>query len=196
MPLNGGGPPTVRSAQSVPLLLGPAGPVTWDGEPCPVHHHGPPLPLAAGPMSLPPPHQPGFGPPRAASLYDLRVGTSHSLYAPAEPLPPTAMTMTMDRKVGPLGPPAPPGSAIGRPILPPGLMPPMMRPRPIVRAEDGAARELPVRDPRKASLVPPAEVPQQKRPVGCGGLRKVLIISLSVIVLGVILAVALIFITK
>ncbi|XP_037071061.1 uncharacterized protein LOC119092190 [Pollicipes pollicipes] len=36
VPVSGGGPPTIRSAQSVPLLLpGPAGPLTWDGEPCP-----------------------------------------------------------------------------------------------------------------------------------------------------------------
>ncbi|KAF0287202.1 hypothetical protein FJT64_014388 [Amphibalanus amphitrite] len=180
----GGGPPTIRSAQSVPLLLGPPGAgITWDGEPCPVHHHGPPPPpMAVGPMSLPPP-------PRAASLYELRVGTPHSAYAPDGPL----TTMTVDRK----GRPAPPGSALGRPMMPPGLMPPMMRPRPIVRAENGAARELPVRDPRKASLVPPSEPPpQRKEPVKCGGFKKVMLISLSVIVLGVILAVALIFITK
>ncbi|XP_037071053.1 synapsin-1-like [Pollicipes pollicipes] len=50
VPVSGGGPPTIRSAQSVPLLLpGPAGPLTWDGEPCPVHHHPPPpLPVGCG----------------------------------------------------------------------------------------------------------------------------------------------------
>ena len=171
VPVVGGGPATVRSAQSVPLLLGPAGAVTWDGEPCPVHHHGapaPPLPLPVGPVSLP---------PRAASVYELRAGTPHSAFAAVAERPLSTRTL-------------------GRPPLSPGLLPPMARPRPIVRAENGAAGQLPVREPRKGSLAPPAERPQQKQTAQCGGLKKVMLISLSVIVLGVILAVALIFITK
>ena len=40
---------SIRSVQSVPMLSPPAH--TWDGEPCPVHHHGPHhppmVPLAA-----------------------------------------------------------------------------------------------------------------------------------------------------
>merc|ERR1719410_2362906 len=36
---------SIRSVQSVPMLSPPAH--TWDGEPCPVHHHHPMVPLAA-----------------------------------------------------------------------------------------------------------------------------------------------------
>ena len=34
---------SIRSVQSVPMLNHH----TWDGEPCPVHHHHPMVPLAA-----------------------------------------------------------------------------------------------------------------------------------------------------
>ena len=36
---------SIRSVQSVPMLSPPSH--TWDGEPCPVHHHHPMVPLAA-----------------------------------------------------------------------------------------------------------------------------------------------------
>ena len=92
---------SIRSVQSVPMLAASGAP-TWDGEPCPVHHHGPPQmpPLAAiygmgaptaaismGPPSVPPSVISGATTVRRArSVTELsNGGPPYALMAPPTP---------------------------------------------------------------------------------------------------------------
>lgn len=169
-------PGTIKSAKSVPALLGP-----WDREPCPVH--------GVGPLSLPPPPPLMAMPPprRAASIYDMRL----------------------------LSPPPPPGPIYGtlpvRPAgdrrslaIPPQLLPPMARPRPLVVSEDGTTEPLPVRSPPDkpgASLTLAAsaklaadDARDSEKRRGCRGGVCVGLIVLGVVSVGLLLGVLLVFI--
>ena len=194
---------TMKSAKSVPALVAP----TYDGEPCPVHHGPMPPPGMPGPpMSMPPMVHPGYatmGPPRrAASIYDMRMMS-----------PPPTIYGTLPHPVGPadarsiagstvLGPAAP-GAPLG---IPPQLLPPMARPRPLVIGEGGTAEVLPVRSNKdKDGALPKALLaakggagdpvdPKSKGPFCCKGGKVVFVAILSVIVLGIIATLMLLFI--
>ena len=164
---------TLRSTLSVPMLGPPLVP-TWDGEPCPVHGLG-----------IPPPPPP-FLARRSASIYDMRPYATLPLPLPAPPplsLPPPA---TMGRR--------PPSQGIP---IPPHLLPPMMRPRPLVYPADAFAppEPLPMRDPEKKSLTPiPPKEEVEERPRKrkcCRGPMLILWIILGVIAFGIVLGIVL-----
>uniref|UniRef100_A0A6A7FSW3 Leucine-rich repeat extensin-like protein 2 n=1 Tax=Hirondellea gigas TaxID=1518452 RepID=A0A6A7FSW3_9CRUS len=204
---HGGG--TMKSAKSVPALLA----ATYDGEPCPVHHSSvmglPPH------MSMPPMMHPGYAtmghPRRAASIYDMRMISSPpppaTIYGtlphhmPA-PLPDTRSVVGGSAIMGPAAPGAPLG-------IPPQLLPPMARPRPVVIGEGGAPEVLPVRgrNEKDVSALPTSllsakgaaasgdeDVKKIKKPFCCHGGACVCWIILSVIVIGIVLTLMLLFI--
>ncbi|KAL1420448.1 hypothetical protein MTO96_024272 [Rhipicephalus appendiculatus] len=197
---------TLRSTRSVPALAL----ATWDGEPCPVHGHGPPAfyPPAHGHPPPPATPQQGMHPPppmsaqatmrRFGSMFDVRPGfypltaldrkSMHGsmsvLNVPPAPLPPVLPPGGRPPLCPPMGPP---------PFLPPPhLMPPMMRPRPYVYP----AEPLPTRDPYR-SKTPVLQQPKMEQDyysvdqVCCKGHLIVLWIILAVVTIGVILGIIL-----
>lgn len=199
----GGYPGTMKSAKSVPALLAP----TFDGEPCPVHH-GPMPPPAMGvpPMSMPPMVHPGYatmGPPRrAASIYDMRMmsppPTIYGTLPPPGSVAPDSRSVAGSNIMGPSGVP------MG---IPPQFLPPMARPKPLVIGEGGTPEVLPTRSAKeKSANIPKAILAAKgetnsttkedllKRPFCCKGGTTVGWIILSVIVLGVMLTLMLLFI--
>ncbi|KAB7501851.1 hypothetical protein Anas_10207 [Armadillidium nasatum] len=184
-------PGTLKSAKSVPAIG------TWDGEPCPIH--------GIGPMSLPGPHPPPIMmPPHAAftlppkkanSIYDMRILAAH----PPPPASVGAIYGTL--------PVRPPGidrrSLVGAPAgIPPQLLPPMARPRPIVLSEGGTAEPLPVRSPPDKTSTLPLDVASkmtdtnkdEKHKEKCRGGLCVGMIVMGVICTGLLLGILLVFI--
>lgn len=200
---------TIKSAKSVPALVA----ATYDGEPCPVHHGGMPVPPPMSMPPMPPMVHPGYAtmghPRRSASIYDMRM-----MMTPAPPPPAIYGTLPM---------PAPVASdarsvvgstmmsTSGAPVgIPAQLLPPMARPRPLVIGEGGTPEVLPVRaDNEKGATLPKALLASKaaaaaaggsddgkslKKPFCCRGGVCVSWIILSVIVIGILLTLMLLFI--
>jgi len=209
-PPHGGYPQgTMKSTKSVPSMLAP----TVDGEPCPVHHHppGPPMPMPPPPMPMPMPHpsmvHPGYatmGPPRrAASIYDMRMMSPQpmpNIYGTLPHPPPTVAPDT--RSVVGSAIMGPPGSGV--PVgIPPHLLPPMARPRPLVIGEGGTPEVLPVRGSQEkgaaiAKSIIASKSGDDEKPVKqkfcCPGGMCVMWTILSFIVFGILLTLMLMFI--
>lgn len=180
---------TLRSTRSVPALAL----ATWDGEPCPVHGHGPHF--------YPPCPPPGGTLRRYGSMFDMRS----PYYAPSAVVPPPHAVLlhpphqpTLERKsfhgsvpvLAPHSYPMPPPPT----PIPPQFLPPMMRPRPMVFP--AGAEPLPVRDPYKFRAPPPgysskSEDSYSVDQVCCKGHLIVLWIILGVVTVGVILGIIL-----
>lgn len=177
---------TLRSTRSVPALAL----ATWDGEPCPVHGHGPFYPPHHGGQPPPTPQQ-GLSATQASmrrfgSMFDVRPG----FYPPLERKSLHGSVSVLNVPPPPAGPPL----AMGPPpfLPPPHLMPPMMRPRPYVFP----AEPLPTRDPfrSKTPVLQPPKMEQDYYSVDqvcCKGHLVVLWIILAVVTIGVILGIIL-----
>lgn len=185
---------TLRSTRSVPALAL----ATWDGEPCPVHGHGPHFYPTQGHPAVVSAAQPMR---RFGSVFDVRT-------LPYPPPPMTPVPTTMDKKsihgsmsaLGPLpmGPPPVGPPFVGPPHMgppyhlpPPAMMPPMMRPRPLVFP---ATEPLPTRDPFRSQAKfqgRPSEDDYSVDQVCCRGHLVVLWIILAVVTIGVILGIIL-----
>ena len=191
----------MKSAKSVPALLA----ATYDGEPCPVHHIG----MHPGPpMSMPPMMHHGYatmGPPRrAASIYDMRMMSPPpppTIYGTLPHPMPAADARSM---AGSMMGPAAPGAPLG---IPPQLLPPMARPRPLVIGEGGTPEVLPVRGAHDKGAALPKSILASKAAAGAvadednmkkrfcwrGGMCVGWII-LGVVVVGILLTLMLLFI--
>jgi len=199
---------TMKSTKSVPSMLAP----TVDGEPCPVHHHPPPgapMPMPPPAMPMPMPHpsmvHPGYatmGPPRrAASIYDMRMmSPMPNIYGtlphPAPAVAPDARSVVGSTIMSPQGLAVPVG-------IPPHLLPPMARPRPLVIGEGGAPEVLPVRGSQeKAAAIAKSIIESKsgedeklaKQKFCCPGGMCVMWTILSFIVFGILLTLMLMFI--
>ena len=216
----GGYPPgyssTMKPAKSMPTLA------TWDGEPCPVHGGPPPLyppMLPPGPPMLPPPSGPMTMPHpgghmtlphpgmnrRSNSIYDMRMmmpPPPAPIYGTLPARPPPSIAGDRRSVAGSLMAPSLIKGSTG---IPPQLLPPMARPRPIVVSEDGVTEPLPVRAPiDKHSSLPPdvaAKVAAEstgsidlKQRICCRGAPCVAWVILAVICIGILLTVMLRFI--
>lgn len=191
---------SIRSVHSVPMLAAvqPAAAPTWDGEPCPVHHHPPPLPLAAlyghtpahpalsvaGPASVPPSVISGATTVRRArSVAEISNG-GFSMAAHHHPPPGTPH---LDHKSfhGSMHLAHANGATLLR-------GPPPSR---VVLAENGAPSALPMRDPKNRSPLPP----KRDRDGGGGGIGccsghfVVIWIILGIITFGILLGIILRF---
>ncbi|KAK7793257.1 hypothetical protein R5R35_010249 [Gryllus longicercus] len=98
----------------------------------------------------------------------------------------------------PAPPPPPPPPPLPPPPPPPVLLPPMLRPRPLVLAAEAAGRPepLPVRDPKTSvSPLPPKDGAGPPQVHCCKGNIIVLWVVLGIICVGILLAVILRFVT-
>jgi hypothetical protein len=184
---------SIRSVHSVPMLAGPSAP-TWDGEPCPVHHHHA-MPLAALYGMGPPPMQhhpalsmgPSSVPPsvisgattvrRARSVAELSNG-GFSMMAP----PPG--TPHLDHKSFH-------GSMHHLSMQNGGMMRGGMPTR-MVLGENGAPSHLPMRDAKGRSPLPPKDDKDYGLDC-CSGHFVVIWIILGIITFGILLGIILKF---
>ena len=197
---------SIRSVHSVPMLAAaPAAPApsaaapTWDGEPCPVHHH-PALPLAAlyghhpqaalpipmaatGPSSVPPSVISGATTVRRArSVAEI---SNPGGFAPTPMIAPPG-TPHLDHKSfhGSMHHVAPANG---------GSMIRGMTPR-LVLTENGAPSHLPIRDSKlNRSPLPPKEEGRGSELGCCSGHFVVVWIILGIITFGILLGIILKF---
>jgi len=184
---------SIRSVQSVPMLS--HGHHTWDGEPCPVHHQHPMVPLAAL-----------YGMPGYAPSMSLAYSVPPSVIS-------GATTVRRARSVAELSqaphPPHGHGHGLGHAH---GQMEQDRRslhasmaslghsqaghlragPPRMVVAENGAPSKLPMRDTKKISPVPSKD--EKKAGIGCcSGHFVVMWIILGIVTFGVLLGIVLKF---
>lgn len=197
---------SIRSVQSVPMLAAAASAAsapTWDGEPCPVHHH-PAMPLAA--------------------LYGMggggAGGAGHHPHHPAismgpSSVPPSvisgATTVRRARSVAEIsnggfplsgGPPGTPHldhksfhGSMHHIAMPNGTMRTMIAaPTRVVLTENGAPSTLPMRDPKNRSPLPPKNSEKDSGSVDCcSGHFVVVWIILGIVTFGILLGIILKF---
>ncbi|XP_064486538.1 proline-rich protein 2-like [Ornithodoros turicata] len=196
---------TLRSTRSVPALAL----ATWDGEPCPVHGHGPhfypPHHGAQTPVSVAQPMR------RFGSVFDVRT-LQYPPPPPMTPVPTALEKKSIHGSMSALGPPPMGPPHMGPPHMgpphmgpphmgpphmgpyhmpPPMLMPPMMRPRPFVFPH---SEPLPTRDPYRSQMKLHGRTSEDDYSVDqvcCRGHLVVLWIILAVVTIGVILGIIL-----
>ncbi len=200
---------SIRSVQSVPMLAAAAAASapTWDGEPCPVHHHNPhahaaaAMPLAAlyGIHGPPPAHHqtmsmgPSSVPPsiisgattvrRARSVAEISV--NGGFVPPGTPrLDHKSFHGSMHHMNGMAG-----MGAAAPVMMRAGTLPANAR---VVVAENGAPSALPMRDPKNRSPLPPKNEKHDGLDC-CSGHFVVVWIILGIITFGILLGIILKF---
>lgn len=189
---------SIRSVQSVPMLSPPAH--TWDGEPCPVHHHHPMVPLAAlygmggGGVGYAPSMSMAYSVPpsvisgattvrRARSVAELsQPGAPHGHHynhshppTPADTLEP-GDRRSLHASMASLG-----HSQLSRPAG-----------HRLVMGENGAPSKLPMREQKKVSPIPSKD--GKEKGIGCcSGHFVVIWIILGIVTFGVLLGIVLKF---